>query len=120
MPSAAVKRALLTRDGFNCRFCGIPAIRGEIRKKIAARYPDALPWGNKNTLQHAGFQAMWVQYDHILPHAKGGDNSLDNMVITCAPCNYGRAQYTLYEVGLQDPRGREPVYTSWDGLERFR
>jgi 5-methylcytosine-specific restriction endonuclease McrA len=63
---------------------------------------------------------MWVQFDHLLPHCRGGDNSLDNMVITCAPCNFGRMQYTLDEVGLINPLTREPVRTSWDGLERFQ
>ncbi|MBB5189428.1 5-methylcytosine-specific restriction endonuclease McrA [Silvimonas terrae] len=120
MPNAAEKQALLLRDGFHCRFCGIPVIRAETRKRIAAQYPDALPWGKKNNLQHAGFQAMWAQYDHILPHAKGGDNSIGNMVITCAPCNFGRMQYTLDETALLDPREREPIRSLWDGLERFR
>jgi 5-methylcytosine-specific restriction endonuclease McrA len=119
MPPTAVKRALLKRDGYHCRFCGIPVIRETIRRRIKAVYPNALSWGRTNLTQHAAFQAMWVQYDHILPHARGGDNSLDNMVITCAPCNFGRMNYCLEEVGLIDPRTREPVRSSWDGLERF-
>jgi HNH endonuclease len=120
MPTTAEKQALLQRDGYHCRFCGIPVIRETIRRRIKAVYSNALSWGRTNVTQHAAFQAMWVQYDHILPHARGGDNSLDNMVITCAPCNFGRMNYCLEEVGLIDPRTREPVRSSWDGLERFR
>ena len=119
MPPTAVKRALLKRDGYHCRFCGIPVIRETIRRRMKAVYPNALSWGRTNPTQHAAFQAMWVQYDHLLPHARGGDHSLDNMVITCAPCNFGRADYTLEEVGLIDPRTREAVRSTWDGLERF-
>lgn len=120
MPTAAEKRDLLQRDGYHCRFCGIPVIRERIRNRIRKIYPEALPWGRKNTEQHAAFQAMWVQYDHLLPYARGGSSYLDNMVITCGPCNFARWNYTLEEVGLFDPRTREPVRTTWDGLERFR
>jgi len=120
MPTSAEKRELHQRDGCHCRFCGIPVIRMEIRHRIREVYPDALPWGSNNPEQHAAFQAMWLQYDHLLPHARGGNNDLENIVITCAPCNFGRMNYTLEEIGLIDPRTREPVRSSWDGLERFR
>jgi 5-methylcytosine-specific restriction endonuclease McrA len=119
MPTPDQKQELLRRDGYHCRFCGIPVIRTEVRKRIHAVYPHALPWGSRNIEQHAAFQAMWVQYDHILPHAGSGTNDLDNIVITCGPCNFGRMNYSLEEVGLIDPRTREPVRSSWDGLERF-
>lgn len=119
MPSAAEKQALHDRDGYNCRFCGIPVIRKEVRVKIAAVYPTALPWGRQNALQHAAFQVLWAQYDHVIPHAHGGTNDPSNMVVACAACNYARVAYTLEEVGLSDPRLREPVRSNWDGLERF-
>ena len=120
MPSIEEKRALHARDGFRCRFCGIPVVRKEIRAHIVAAYPLEASWGKKNAEQHAALQAMWAQYDHILPHSRGGTNDLSNMVVTCAPCNFGRMEFTLEEVGLADPRGREPLRSAWDGLERFR
>jgi len=119
MPTTAEKKALLQRDGYHCRLCGMPVIRREIRERIRKVYPSALRWGRTNPTQHAAFQAMWTQYDHLLPHARGGDNSLDNIVITCAPCNFARMNYCLEEVGLIDPRTRQPVRSTWDGLERF-
>lgn len=117
MPSSSEKLELLARDGFRCRFCGIPVVRGEVRKKLHTLYPDALPWGRKNELQHAGFQAMWAQFDHVVPHARGGDNHPDNIVVTCGPCNFGRMEHTLKEVGLSDPRSRQPIIGDWKGLE---
>lgn len=120
MPTSAQKRELHERDGYHCRFCRLPVVRPEIRKKIAAAYPDAVPWGRTNATQHAAFQAMWTQYDHVVPHSHGGTNTLDNLVVTCAACNFGRMSYTLEEVGLCDPRLRPPIQTEWDGLERFR
>jgi 5-methylcytosine-specific restriction endonuclease McrA len=120
MPTTEEKRRLFERDGFHCRFCGIPVIRREVRERIRRVYPDALPWGRTNVTQHAAFQAMWAQYDHLLPHARGGNNDLNNVVITCAPCNFARMNSTLEEIGLLDPRTREPLRSNWDGLERFR
>jgi hypothetical protein len=119
MPGKAGLAALIQRDGFHCRFCGIPVIRAEIRTLIQRAYPEALPWAPGNMNQHAGFQALWLTYDHLLPHSRGGSSELDNMVIACQPCNCGRSERTLEEVGLIDPRTREPVRSTWDGLERF-
>jgi 5-methylcytosine-specific restriction endonuclease McrA len=62
---------------------------------------------------------MWVQYDHLIAHSRGGDHDLTNMVVTCAPCNYGRMQYTLEEAYLFNPLEREPRQGTWDGLERM-
>ncbi len=119
MPTDVEKGALLNRDGFHCRFCGIPVIRKEIRVALKRIYPNALQWDKKNIEQHAAFQAMWLQYDHVVPHSRGGNNDLENMLITCGPCNYGRMQYLLEEVGIDDPRTREIFRSPWDGLERL-
>lgn len=119
MPNPEEQRALHSRDGYHCRFCGIPVIRKAIRVRLKNLYPNALPWGRVNVTQHAAFQAMWAQYDHIIPHANGGTNDLNNVVVTCAPCNYGRMNYSLEELGLNDPRTREAITSTWDGLERL-
>ncbi len=120
MPNTAEKHSLHERDGYHCRFCGIPVIRREVRARIKEAYPEALRWGSRNSDQHTAFQAMWAQYDHLLPHAKGGTNDLTNLVVTCAPCNFARMNYTLTEVGLANPLERVPVTSDWDGLERFK
>jgi 5-methylcytosine-specific restriction endonuclease McrA len=70
--------------------------------------------------QHAAFPALWLQYDHVIPHAVGGTNHLDNVVVTCAGCSYARLDCTLEEMGLEDPRARPRTASDWDGLERFR
>ena len=53
------------------------------------------------------------------PRSRGGDNSPANVVVACAPCNYGRRKLMLDEVGVIDPRTLPVLRTSWDGLERF-
>jgi hypothetical protein len=120
MPSAHEKQLIHERDGYNCRFCDIPVIRPEVRDRVIEAYPQAARWGRKESEQHAAFQVMWAPYDHILPHAKGGTNDLDNIVLACAACNFGRGAYLLEEVGVIDPRTRVPQKTCWDGLERFQ
>jgi hypothetical protein len=61
-----------------------------------------------------------LQFDHVLPHSHGGRSSLDNVVISCALCNYGKDKYTLRQLDVTDPRLTPPVACEWDGLERFR
>ena len=119
MPTSAQKTALHARDGFHCRFCGLPVIRPEIRRVIQALYPNEVQWGKSNISQHAAFQCMWAQYDHVVPHSHGGTNDLENLVVTCAACNFGKMQYTLEELGLIDPRLFAPIQSQWDGLERI-
>ena len=84
----------------------------------------AVSWGSTNGSQHAAFQCMWLQFDHILPNGRGGDSSIDNIVITCAACNFGRMDATLEEAQLIHPLTLNPPmawdrYSEWDGLERF-
>ncbi|MEO0771214.1 MAG: HNH endonuclease [Cyanobacteria bacterium J06649_4] len=120
MPNKAEREILHERDGFHCRFCGIPVIRKEIREVAKAEYPNAVQWGRTNFSQHAAFQAMWLQYNHLIPHSRGGNNDIENVVITCAPCNYGRGNRLIEEVGVRNPFERPPVKSQWDGLERIR
>lgn len=119
MPTSQQKRLLHIRDGFHCRFCGIPVIRAEVRRRAHELYPASVPWGKANHTQHAGFQALWAQYDHVVPHSHGGTNEINNLVVTCAGCNFGKMSFRLEELGLLDPRNFPPVSSQWDGLERL-
>lgn len=118
--TAHTKKLVHERDGYHCRFCRIPVVRSEVRINIANAYPDVVPWERTNDRQHAAFQCMWAQYDHILPHSRGGSSTIENVYLTCAACNYGRMQYTLEEVGLLHPAHHDSSCGNWDGLERSR
>lgn len=120
MPTVDLKRKLIQRDYFRCRYCGIPVVRQEVRARIREAYPDAVRWGRRNCEQHAAFQCMWLTYDHVVPFERGGDNSLQNVVVSCWPCNGGKAQYALEELGLLDPRQSPAVKSDWSGLEEFK
>lgn len=125
MPVASVRRAAIERDGYHCRFCGMPVIDPAVRKLMQSAYPTAVGWGKTNATQHAAFQCMWLQFDHVLPNSRGGVSSEENIVVTCAPCNFGRMETTLEEARLIDPLSRPNPrkwrgFDSWDGLNRFR
>jgi 5-methylcytosine-specific restriction endonuclease McrA len=124
MPDAATRLEVIARDGFHCRFCGIPVIPAQVRQLLNRVYPDAAKWGRRNVDQHAALQCMWLQFDHLIPNERGGTSDLDNVVVTCAPCNFGRMQLTIEEAGLDNPIAR-PIaaswagFDSWDGLTRL-
>lgn len=125
MPIASTKRAVIERDGYHCRFCEMPVIPAAVRKRIQGCYPHELSWGRANSTQHAAFQCMWLQFDHVVPNSRGGSSDLDNVVVTCAPCNFGRMEMTLGEAMLLHPlsrpdRSRWRGFSGWDGLVRFQ
>jgi hypothetical protein len=118
-PSALV-RLVHERDGYYCRYCKIPVVSGTIRKALRNKYPEAVPWSETDGKAcHAAFQCMWTQYDHIIPHCRGGTTTLDHIYLTCAACNYGRWHYTLEQVGILHPNSHKPRRGDWDGLQRL-
>ena len=100
MPSSELKRMLHIRDGYHCRFCGTPIVRRQVRNRLVSLYPKVVLWGPRDADKHSAVFVMEAQYDHIVPHSKGGRNELENLVLTCLPCNYGRGGFTLEEMGL--------------------
>lgn len=60
-----VRFEIFKRDGFKCMYCG-------------AHPPSVL-----------------LHVDHIKPVAEGGDNSDDNLITACEPCNLGKGARSL-------------------------
>lgn len=56
------------RDGFVCQYCG--------------SHPPSVV----------------LQVDHIKPVASGGQNTIDNLVTSCQPCNLGKGAISLSDV----------------------
>jgi 5-methylcytosine-specific restriction endonuclease McrA len=115
-----VKGQIHLRDGYDCQFCGIPVVKSKVRKEVREVYPDALRWDGTVATQHAGFECLWAQYDHVLPNSRDGRSHLSNVYLTCAACNYGRSSQLLEEFDLMHPSLNPPRQGTWDGLERFR
>lgn len=116
-----IRAAVLERDGYRCRYCGIPVVHADLRNIAAKLYPTSVGWDSRDpSKQHAGFQCLWLQFDHVEPHSHGGRSSVENVVITCALCNFGKDRFTLRQLHVEDPRLREPEHIGYDGLEGLR
>jgi hypothetical protein len=55
-------------------------------------------------------------HDHVHPVTLGGADDETNLVTACLSCNYGKHQYTIAQLGLEDPRSCPPIDSDWDGL----
>jgi len=120
MPGQALEQAIFRRDGWRCRFCGCRVISRKARLALARLYPEEARWGKTfHEQKHCALGSLVASLDHILPHSRGGTNEEENLVTACTPCQFGRNQWTLAEVGFTDPRGREPIVDEWDGLLRI-
>lgn len=68
----ATKQAVIERDGPHCRYCGVTA-----------------RWGWRRDAK--GHLRPWIgpplSLDHVVPVILGGDDSVDNLVVACEPCN---------------------------------
>lgn len=118
MPSAADRQTMYVRDGWRCRFCGCRIVLDTARRAMRQKLPGVIPWSKAEGF-HAAFYALSGSVDHVIPHAHGGGNELDNIVTACWPCQFGRGDRLVEEVGLIDPRSRAPVIGLWDGLTRM-
>lgn len=65
------KLNVATRDGFKCQYCG-----------------DKLPLSKLN-------------YDHVNPRKLGGKTDWENIVMSCYPCNFKKADKTLEQSGMK-------------------
>lgn len=59
-------------------------------------------------LSHQDYIMGWLQVDHILPVAKGGANTADNLCLACELCN----QYKWIQTEAIDPESQQtaPLY----------
>jgi hypothetical protein len=116
--NSKIELEVLSRDRHCCRYCGIGVIRKEVLKTYSKRIGELnFPLGNSNATRHGvilGFQAV---ADHVVPYSEGGATDTSNLVTSCWSCNYGKSNYTVAELGLDDPREREPVgIAGWVGV----
>lgn len=116
MPTRVIQKRLIAQYGYNCAYCHIALIDSKTFKKLKTLYPKTARWGSKNTEKHHALKAMYLTFDHVLPHSRGGDNTEQNLVVSCQTCNCGKGNATLQELGLTDPRSRAAKKPDWNGL----
>jgi 5-methylcytosine-specific restriction endonuclease McrA len=118
-PSRGVAFEIFRHDGFRCRYCGCRVIFPLTESIISALVPHAVRWGRRDIEVNAAFYTLKGVLDHVVPHAHGGGSGPENLVVSCQPCNYGKGNWFIQQIGLSDPRLRPPRVDGWDGLCRI-
>ncbi|HYM44780.1 MAG TPA: HNH endonuclease [Solirubrobacteraceae bacterium] len=81
-------------------------------------YPEEFPYHPnwKAGQVHPAYLLVSTSLDHVDPGGRGGSwLDEDNLVTACWPCNTGKADLRLEEVGWT-LLGEEEVRSDWDGL----
>lgn len=95
---------LFARDDFKCRYCNDPVIPKKVFEKAKSLIGSTdLPLGRTN-LTRSGFYLMFVAtLDHVTPWSLGGRTDESNLVASCWTCNYGKANFTVEQIGIRNP-----------------
>lgn len=110
-------RSVLQRDHYRCRYCGIQIIYALEARKIRRRFGhENFQMSQDNDIAHGTLRAFYNSFDHVVPRSRGGQNTVHNIVTACYACNFGKDNFTLHQLGLDDPRQHSPVDSSHDGF----
>jgi hypothetical protein len=109
------------RDHYRCRYCNCRVIPNEILKLFSKVIgPDLFGIKGHRLERHGVAVACHACADHVVSHCRGGRTNAQNLVTACWPCNFAKADYTLEEIGIEDPFLRPPLaFGDWDGLMSF-
>lgn len=123
-PRARVRRTtsrrrilkIAARDGFIDRYTKkkliYPAALAVVSAVLTNEFPVHQNWKMEKT--HMAYWELFPSLDHIVPVARGGDNSDNNIVLTSPIKNAAKANWTLKELEwkLYAPGNLK----KWDGL----
>ena len=115
-----VEKEVFERDSYRCRYCGLRIIA----KEVFAEYSrivgsDNFSVDRENSKRNGLTLGLRGVADHVQPYASGGETNIDNLVTSCYSCNFGKAGYTLEQIGIFDPRLKQPANDGWLGLTEF-
>jgi 5-methylcytosine-specific restriction endonuclease McrA len=112
----STRLAVAQRDHWTCRYCGLRLMSTDFLRAVNTKLPGVFPWGTSDATTHPAIIVLRSTPDHVVPHAHGGTNDTDNLVTACGVCQFMKGVCTIEELGLIDPRNRDPVLSSWQGL----
>ena len=102
---ARIERQMTERDDYTCQYCSMPVLQSSVFTKFRDQVgAEHFPTVGTNKGRHGVKLVFTGTLDHVDPYSKGGKTAPDNLVTCCWPCNYGKGEYTLTELGLKDPR----------------
>lgn len=113
--SESMKLEILRRDAFTCRYCGIKTVFLPVLGVLSLMFPDRFPVDNGWTVQgtHPAYALLSSTFDHVVAVTQGGETDLNNLVTACWPCNSGKSNYSVEEVGFELLPASD---SDWDGL----
>lgn len=78
------RRRVYERDDWSCQYCG---------RRIDPLTPGQADGRNAPVDSSTG-TTVWLELDHIVPRALGGNNSFGNLRTACSPCNRRKSDST--------------------------
>jgi hypothetical protein len=98
------EKPLFARDNYRCGYCSSEVFSKKIFKKVQKIVGETyLPLGRTNGTR-SGFYLLGVAtLDHVLPWSLGGRTDEKNLVTSCWACNYGKANFTVEQIGICNP-----------------
>ena len=84
------------------------------------RYKKPVKFSRINVYARDNYQCQYcgkskkmkdLTYDHVIPRAKGGRTSWENIVSCCEPCNTKKSHMTLKQAGMK--LKKKPVRPTW-------
>lgn len=114
----ATSATVFVRDCWTCRYCAAKTIAPPVLRVLSRLHPQEFPYHPnwKAGQVHPAYLLTSTSLDHVMPGARGGEwRDLDNLVTSCWPCNSGKADFTLQEIGWQ-LLPETKVQGGWDGL----
>ena len=114
------EKELYARDKYKCRYCSSYVMPKKLFKKAQSLIGKTyLPLGSTN-LTRSGFYLMFVAtLDHVLPLSLGGRTNESNLVTSCWSCNYGKANFTVEQIGIKNPLDRDIDLDKENKVERL-
>ncbi len=88
-------------DSYKCVYCDWPVFP-KVTFKALSQYLNSatFSFGRTNEDRPGIYLTFCATLDHLVPYARGGRTDETNLVTSCWPCNYGKAEYSLEEIGL--------------------
>mgnify|MGYP003702099587 FL=1 len=77
-----------------------------------------VPYSRDNVFKRDNYTCVYcgedepraMTIDHVIPKSKGGEDSFENCVTACRPCNAEKDDLTIEEWGREHPNPRRPHY----------
>ena len=107
---------IFIRDGFIDRYSGKKLLFPGVLRIITQELGDVFPFHSNWKMSdcHIAYWEMMPTYDHVLPIARGGKNSPENIVTTSQIMNSAKSNFLIDEIGFKLHAPGD--MNEWDGM----